>query len=1680
MFKLTLFSKPTTINKQLVLLLVFTMMGSLVYGTTKTSNKTGNWSDPTMWTPSGVPSSTDNVVIHSGNNVTVDGNYTCANLDLGDATNSASTLSATLGNSLTINGDLRINPSNKRKDYYLDAGAGTINIAGTFSYWGTLGTNNLQVGVGTLNITPAVSITNNKQYVIFTDAGTINFQSSFSDTKNRMVTVANCNAYFYGAYNISSTATTWGGYGTAYFMNGSSITPTTNITFNNVQVWGASTTLNAGAGTVDVGGDFTMYSGATFTMNDDMEVDGNWANNGGTLSAGTHTVIFNGATQTIGGTSSTTFGALQMGTTTNSATACTINYNTTCSSVTFPANTKAASLALGSGVLLTVTGNVTINQPTGAATKSLDINDGICSVGGNLVFTGTNNTTSRIAEVDVTSGSFSLTGSVTWMSNTAVATEVISVNTGTLTFRSSLTMGSGSGTLAVSSTGTVNFNGTSAPSFNFGGASTSPIFTTTAGCTLNFKAGFTNSTNALVLPYPSTAIFTGSGTITPSAAITFASVQIEPSATLTLGGNIAVLGDWTNNGTFTPNSKTVSFSAASPNTQTIYSGSGTETFYAVTLTNAGATLALSSDVKITSALTMSGPNIDLNNHILTLGNGSGATLARSAGIAYGGTWKRWLPVTAITSTSGSYYGLIPIGTSTAYRPVAINTTSNPTTAGYILASHTDSLTVSSVSYTDNEGASIQAISDMYTTLSTSGLAGGTYKLAVTNTGFANTGAISDLKLETHTGGTMGSYGTTVTTTGTVPNVTATRSGLTATNLSNIWVIGTKNKTNTPIRSIYYSRKTGNWTDVTTGNGTWATSSGGVSCNCLPTSSSYVIIDNNYTVTINANETVDMLDIKDGATLKDNGTATLTVNQNLTTYGTGRFLNTSTWNITGNLTLSSSSISTATGTMGVTGLISVPLGGSFTQSAGILNILGNLDLQGTMTLGSGTYSLKGIGATLSGNGSIVGTSGSTLVIPNAKTILAGSNLTFGTSGTNLTVSLSGATTVTNNGTVKINGNLTGSLATSTWVNGTSSSLEVTGSVMTTGIFNASASPNTVIYSGTGAQTIKVPLLSYYDLQFTNAGTKTLGGDVTVNNSVTISGNAVLAEGSNALSGGGGLTMTGNSQLTMDRTSNGTFPELTGTYNLTGGTITINATNRTPVVNGVTYNNLVLTGSRSFDLSNVSNIGGDLTISGTGKIANNIGLTVAGTLNYSTTGISTLSQDMILGGFNQTAGTFKDGGNTITINGDGGWQNNGGTFTATGYAIFSGTSAQQIGGSQATSFNNLLMNNHSGVTLNVSPAAPTVVQGLLYLNDGVINTSATNILRMVAGSTTSAGSAISYVSGPMVKVGNTDFTFPVGKSGRYAAAAISGLQKTTTEVQCEYVYAPYTDTSTLSGSLATVSHVEYWLLDRTVTNDSLILALNWQDASLSTMSNCSGLTIAHYKAGAWREEPASVTFGSACSGSGDGTMQTTGYISSFSPFTFGSNDGGSLPITLVSYDAKVDDQTVLNQWTTAMEINNDYFSIERSADGVNFEEVGQVKGAGNSSNTLQYEFVDQHPLSGVSYYRLRQTDFDGRFTYSKTVAVNFANGTPSKESSITLYPNPTNDKVFLNIQNPTEQMQVSFYDMAGRQVYTQTFAGETNSANQVIGISTRGILNQGLYIATVQLGDQLLTEKLMVKE
>jgi hypothetical protein len=140
-------------------------------------------------------------------------------------------------------------------------------------------------------------------------------------------------------------------------------------------------------------------------------------------------------------------------------------------------------------------------------------------------------------------------------------------------------------------------------------------------------------------------------------------------------------------------------------------------------------------------------------------------------------------------------------------------------------------------------------------------------------------------------------------------------------------------------------------------------------------------------------------------------------------------------------------------------------------------------------------------------------------------------------------------------------------------------------------------------------------------------------------------------------------------------------------------------------------------------------------------------------------------------------------------------------------------------------------------------------------------------------------------------------------------------------------------------------------------------------------------------------------------GDGCDGTGNNDTFMDNLIIGAVTFSGLPIELLNFSAKPKMSTVELKWSTASETDNDFFTLERSKNGKDWVEIGTVEGAGTSNAQLDYSFEDESPLNGKSYYRLKQTDFNGDFEYSKVEHVTFE----GLADNVQLFPNPTSGEL-----------------------------------------------------------------------
>ncbi len=183
-----------------------------------------------------------------------------------------------------------------------------------------------------------------------------------------------------------------------------------------------------------------------------------------------------------------------------------------------------------------------------------------------------------------------------------------------------------------------------------------------------------------------------------------------------------------------------------------------------------------------------------------------------------------------------------------------------------------------------------------------------------------------------------------------------------------------------------------------------------------------------------------------------------------------------------------------------------------------------------------------------------------------------------------------------------------------------------------------------------------------------------------------------------------------------------------------------------------------------------------------------------------------------------------------------------------------------------------------------------------------------------------------------------------------------------------------------------------------------------------------------------------------------------------FIVGTN--ASLPVELTTISAYAVREKAHLSWSTASETDNSHFNIERSPNGHEFTEIGRIAGAGTVREKREYTFVDENPLPGANYYRLRQVDLDGRFSFSPVRRVVI--GTAA--SPLSLFPSPAGEYVQVQWAKTSDtDSNWEIFDTAGRRVSSGVFPAESTEVPVFVGD-----LQQGAYFLRIVSGQQTWTQ------
>lgn len=411
-------------------------------------------------------------------------------------------------------------------------------------------------------------------------------------------------------------------------------------------------------------------------------------------------------------------------------------------------------------------------------------------------------------------------------------------------------------------------------------------------------------------------------------------------------------------------------------------------------------------------------------------------------------------------------------------------------------------------------------------------------------------------------------------------------------------------------------------------------------------------------------------------------------------------------------------------------------------------------------------------------------------------------------------------------------------------------------------------------------------------------------------------------------------------------------------------------------------------------------------------------------------------------------------------------NNGIFTSSGGTIYlTGTDYQLINGNSKINTYNTVLNNDSSAKLDNQ----LEVQNVFTFAKGKLITdrsdATTEFLNFLAGSSYTGFDDAKFVDGVVRKTGNSAFVFPVGDSIQQQAISISAPSVITDHFTGFYQYADPMDAAldpTLFGSgINNVSRCEYWVMNPTGGNSTVRMTLNF-DLFSCGIYETADLLVVRWNGTEWVTDGSVNITGLA----ENGTIEMDSPCldcGSFNAFTLASSSPiNPLPVELLFFDAKLNNERKVDLiWQTASEHNNDYFSIERSQDGENFEVITIVPGAGNSNDLLSYLSKDENPFPGISYYRLKQTDYDGDFEYSPIKVVQLL-----KEGIVSIYPNPSSSGV-VNFSSASAIGNLKVFSSDGKMVFNENVENTVNLQ-----------LQSGVYHAVFNQNGESVSQKIVV--
>ena len=383
---------------------------------------------------------------------------------------------------------------------------------------------------------------------------------------------------------------------------------------------------------------------------------------------------------------------------------------------------------------------------------------------------------------------------------------------------------------------------------------------------------------------------------------------------------------------------------------------------------------------------------------------------------------------------------------------------------------------------------------------------------------------------------------------------------------------------------------------------------------------------------------------------------------------------------------------------------------------------------------------------------------------------------------------------------------------------------------------------------------------------------------------------------------------------------------------------------------------------------------------------------------------------------------------------------------------GSAAQTIYPS-GYNLSNIIINNTNGVTIS---GGDLNVDDNLTLTDGILNTGENKvIISNTNANSVSGGSTTSYINGNLRRYisNNTDtYEFPIGSgtgTGNYHKVdLINGSLVGVSYIDVSVGDMPVGSYANLNAYQMTSPLIEVFDKQWQLTPNSqptggtygVNLYLNgvsggfMQDDNFTIIKRDDNSTT-------WADWDTYESTTSIPNEGQPGRTLSSGYgqksgFTSFSLFGFGGTGGSALPIDLISFTGELVSGNVELEWVVASQINNEYFKIEKSLNCEQWEEVSRIPGAGNSNTQMDYKIYDEKPYDGISYYRLSQTDYDGKSETFNPISIIY-----DKPIKLSINPNPVKEELHLYLEETLRGVtNLTIFNTKGQKVYNKSFIGD----------------------------------------